>query len=109
MGAGLGHAALLDDGEQDVQVAQPDQPADPAVPIERFCHQYSLISLSQNNASPFSRLGQFFNPSWPHPLPQLATKADTVRPTRADNGLPTTPEEVCHAWGEVLASKSCHQ
>jgi hypothetical protein len=27
---------VLDDGEQDVQVAQPHPPADPAVPVEGF-------------------------------------------------------------------------
>jgi hypothetical protein len=36
MYACLGHAAVLDDGKQDVQVAQPDPAADPAIPIEDF-------------------------------------------------------------------------
>jgi hypothetical protein len=59
--AGLGHAAVLHDRKQDVQVPQPDAPADPAVPIDGLSHKWTLMSLSQNSASSFSSPGGLFN------------------------------------------------
>jgi hypothetical protein len=47
MVAGLGHAAVLGDGEQDVQIAQPDPPADPTVPVGGLVATYSPIEKTR--------------------------------------------------------------
>jgi hypothetical protein len=38
MCAGLGHAAVLYDRKQGVQITQGDTPADPAIPVRSFGH-----------------------------------------------------------------------
>jgi hypothetical protein len=38
MDPGFGHAAVLHDGEQDVQVAKSDPPPNPSFPVQSFCH-----------------------------------------------------------------------
>jgi hypothetical protein len=44
---GRRHAAVLDHGKQDVQIAQPDPPADAAVPIEGLgAHLYAYRKIA---------------------------------------------------------------
>ena len=49
MRAGLGHAAVLDDREQDMQVTQPHPPTDPAVPIrETLPSVFTYIPIAKS-------------------------------------------------------------
>ncbi len=41
---GLRHAAVLDDGQQDMQVAQPHPPADPGIPVRWLFHKEMFMS-----------------------------------------------------------------
>src|SRR6185437_381105 len=53
MKARLTHASMLRNGKQNMQIAQPDAFADPAIPFERLGHQCELMPSSENWRFPF--------------------------------------------------------
>src|SRR5262249_48319574 len=47
------HAALAQDGHEHVQVAQPEPPANPRLPLGGFAHEYSVMGTSNNTITTY--------------------------------------------------------